>query len=107
MAFPRSNDDPGLSTWFTWTPDLEGMGTRSGNVTEAEIDAMLAIFPHFDAQHTKTTLSKLMSRMDVHVRNSLGAFSARLTEMAQQFSALTARTCTMDTLDKLVAPQPR
>ena len=78
--------------------DLDGMGTRSGSTTDEKLDALLSKFGHFDTQIAKIlALTTWMSCMGSHITKTLGDFATGLTEMEQNFSALTARMCKVET----------
>ena len=78
--------------------DLDGMGTRSRNTTDGKLDALLSKFVHFETQIAQIpALTTWMSRMDSHISKTLWDFATRLTEMEQNFSALTARMCKFET----------
>ena len=78
--------------------DLDGMGTRSGNTMDDKLDALLSKFVHFETQIAQIpALMAWMCRMDSHISKTLGVFATRLTEMEQNFSALTARVCKFET----------
>ena len=78
--------------------DLDGMGTRPGVTTDEKLDALLSQFAQVKEQIAQIrTIEGWMSRMESHVTTALGGFAARLTEMEQNFSALTARMCKIDT----------
>ena len=78
--------------------DLDGMGTRSGNTLDEKLDALLLKFVHFETQIAQiSALTTWMSRMDSRISKTLGDFATRLTEMEQNFSALTARMCKVET----------
>ena len=78
--------------------DLDKMGTRSGNTLDEKLDALLSKFVHFETQIAQIpALTTWMSRMDSHISKTLGDFATRLTEMEQNFSALTARMCKFET----------
>ena len=66
--------------------DLETVGTRPGTTTDEKLDAIFSKFVHLEA-----------SRVEPHVTNTFGGFAAGLTEMEQDFSALTARMCRIET----------
>ena len=102
------------------------MGTRSRNTTDGKLVALLSKFVHFETQIAQIpALTTWMSRMDSHLSKTLGDFATRLTEMEQNFSALTARMCKFETYmllqhqmflvqqdpglhsNKLTAPQPQ
>ena len=78
--------------------DLDGMGTHSRSTTDEKLDAFLSKFVHFEAQIAQIpALTTWMSRMDSHITKTLGDFASRLTEMEQNFSAITARMCKFET----------
>ena len=78
--------------------DLDGMGTRSGSTLDEKLDALLSKIAHFEAQIAQIpALTTWMSRMDSHISKTLGDFASRLTEMEQNFSAITARMCKLET----------
>ena len=62
------------------------------------MDALLSKFVHFETQIAQIpALTAWMSRMVSHITKTLGDFATRLTEMEQNFSALTARMCKFET----------
>ena len=78
--------------------DFDGMGTRSGSNLDEKLDALLSKFVHFEAQIAQIpALTTWMSRMDLHISKTLGDFAGRLSEMEQNFSAITARMCKFET----------
>ena len=78
--------------------DLDGMGTRSGSTLDEKLDALLSKCVHFEAQIAQIpALTTWMSRMDSHISKTLGDFASRLTEMEQNFSAISARMCKFET----------
>ena len=80
------------------TTSMEWMGTRSGNTMDEKLNALLSKFAHSETQIAQIpALTTWMSRMDSHISKTLGDFATRLTEMEQNFSALTARMCKFET----------
>ena len=78
-------------TSMVWAPALEAQGMK-------KLDALLSKFVHFATQIAKIlTLTNCMTRMDSQNTKTLGDFATRLTEMEQNFSALTARMCQVET----------
>ena len=72
--------------------------TRSGNTLDEKLDALLSKFVQFETQIAQIpALTAWMSRMDSHISKTLGDFATRLSEMEQNFSALTARMCKFET----------
>ena len=66
--------------------DLDGMGTRSGSITDEKLDALLSKFAHFETQIAQIpSITNWMSRMDSHITKTLGDFATGLTEMEQNF----------------------
>ena len=53
--------------------DLDGMGTRSGNILDEKLDALLSKFVHFETQIAQIpALTTWMSRVDSHILKTLG-----------------------------------
>ena len=88
---------------FSSTPDgsilvLETKCTRFGSTADEKLEAIHPKVVHFEARLAQIlALTRWMSRMDSHVTSTFGGFAARLTEMEQNFSALTARMCKIET----------
>ena len=94
MQFTSSNFDSRNGSGS----DLDGMGTRPGITANEKLDALLSKFAQFETQIAQIpTLTNWMSRMDSHITKTLGDFAAGLTDMEQNFSALTARMCKSET----------
>ena len=74
------------------------MAHIDGTTTDEKFDTILSKFAHFEVQFAQIlALSCWMSRMESHVTATFGGFAARLTEMEQHFSALSARMCKIET----------
>ena len=74
------------------------MGTRPGITTVQKLDAFLSEFAQIKEQIAQIpTITGSMSRMESHVTAAIEGFAARLTEMEQNFSALTAQECKIET----------
>ena len=71
--------------------DLDGMRTRPGVTVDEKLDDPLSQFAQIKEQIAQIpAITGWMSRME-HVTTALGGFAAGLTEMEQDFSALTVR----------------
>ena len=112
MAAITTTVEDALHTSLPWLPplssnvgsphgsghDLDGMGTRSRSTLDEKLDALLSKVVHVEAQIAQIpALTTWMSRMDSHISKTLGDFASRLTEMEQNFSAITARMCKFET----------
>ena len=73
--------------------DLDGMGTPPGITADEKLGALVSQFAQIKEQIAQIpTITGWMSRMESHVTTA-----ARLTEMEQNFNALTARMCKTET----------
>ena len=79
-------------------PDVDDVVTRLGTTSDEKLDTILSKLVHFDVQLAQIPiLSSWMSRMESHVTAKFGGVAARLAEMEQNFSALNARMCKIET----------
>ena len=80
-----------VTTSMEWAPAREVL-------LDEKLDALLSKFVHFEAQIAQIpALTKWMTRIESHISKTLGDFASRLTEMEQNFSAITARMCKFET----------
>ena len=77
-------------TSMVWAPALEVQRMKSSMLSFRNL--------HFETQIAQTpTHMNWVSRIDSHIAKTLGYFATRIAEMEQNFSALTARMCKVET----------
>ena len=78
--------------------DLDGMGTRFGNTLDEKLDAFLSkICTLRNADRSNSCSHDMDVPYGFTYLETLGDFATRLSEMEQNFSALTARMCKIET----------